>query len=183
MNNPVRIAGILACVLLVIVAIVRLTSSQPEQNVKNRVPTLPESTLVAQKAAQDAQTAAAAAQQAQKDIQAQLAELAKDAKDEKKPAQESEGEDNREGRPEATRPGIITDFGEYDLQPTSSTTDFYVGFNFTDRNGFTKRFFPVCPSQTVKTGVPITIMYHWRSWTSDTEGKRGCFQIDGFQAQ
>lgn len=181
MNNPAKVAGILACVLLVIVGIVRLTSSQPEQSVKNRVPTIPESTLTAQKAAQDAQTAAAAAQQAQKDIQAQLAELAKDAKDEKKDAPVSD--EPKEGRSESTRPGIITDFGEYDLQPASNINDFYIGFNFTDRDGFTKRFFPVCPAQTVKTGVPITIMYHWRSWTENQEGKRGCFQIDGFQAQ
>lgn len=151
--------------------------------VRNRVPSLPESTLVAQKAAQDAQAAAVIAQQAQKDIQAQL-ELTK-----AEPKQAVSGLQYYSCTPisdcgpnEKSNPGIIIDFGMYDLLPSgSNSTDWYAGFNFTDRMGFSKRFFPVCPGQTVKTGIPITIMYHWKMWKSDQDGKRGCFMIDGFQ--
>jgi hypothetical protein len=63
----------------------------------------------------------------------------------------------------------------------TTSTDNYITFTFTDRTGFTKKFAPVCPGQTIKTGVPITLLYHWRNWIENIEGKRGCFWIDGFQ--
>jgi hypothetical protein len=165
-------------------------SKQPES--RNRVPNfsingqeladLKQQLADTKAAAAQAQQAANDARIARNDMQAQLEQLAKDAKQpDNKPAPTTD--EPKEGRQEMTRPGIITDFGEYDLQPASNVTDYYIGFNFTDRNGFTKRFFPVCPAQTVKTGVSISIIYHWRSWQENQEGKRGCFQIDGFQVQ
>lgn len=89
--------------------------------------------------------------------------------------------DSECGPNEKSNPGTISDFGMYSLTTSSTDADNYIGFNFTDRTGFSKHFFPVCPGQTVKIGTPITIMYHWRHWTADQQGKRGCFVIDGFQ--
>jgi hypothetical protein len=179
------------CGFIGLVMLVALGGCNPKQpDARNRVPNfsvngqeladLKQQLADTKAAAQQAQQAAQDATKAKNDMQAQLEQLAKDAKqpDNQKPA--APADEPKEGRLEQTRPGIITDFGAFDLG-VSNVTDFYLGFNFTDRNGFTKRFYPVCTGQTVKTGVPITIMYHWRSWQENQEGKRGCFQIDGFQ--
>ncbi len=178
--------------LMLVFVLIGHSCGGKQPDVKNRVPNfsvngqeladLKQQLADTKAAAQAAQASAAAATQAKNDMQAQLEQLAKDAKQPDNQSKQSTDEP-KEGRLEQTRPGIITDFGEYDLLNSSSSSDFYIGFNFTDRNGFTKRFYPVCPNQTVKTGVPITILYHWRSWLHDLEGQRGCYQIDGFQTQ
>jgi hypothetical protein len=192
--SPNRLAVIVCTVLFILVLTVHFMSGPKTPDAKNRVPNfnvngqeladLKQQLADTKAQAQAAQAAAAQAVQAKNDMQAQLEQLAKDAKqpDNQKPAATTD--EPKEGRLEATRPGIVTDFGEYDLAPASNITDMYVGFNFTDRYGFTKRFFPVCPGQTIKAyGGPFSIMYHWRSWQENQEGKRGCFQIDGFQVQ
>src|SRR5271157_678454 len=189
--SPNRLAVIVCTVLFIVVLTVHFASG-PKADVKNRVPNfnvngqeladLKTQLADTKAAAAQAQQAANDARIAKNDMQAQLEQLAKDAK--AAPAAPATTEEPKEGRLESTRPGIVTDFGEYDLAPASNITDYYVGFNFTDRYGFTKRFFPVCPGQTVKAyGGPFAIIYHWRSWQENAEGKRGCFQIDGFQVQ
>jgi hypothetical protein len=170
-------------VILIILAIVVARSGNGQQpDVRNRVPTLPQSTAEAQQAATDAKAAAAQAVQAQKDIQAQLAQLAEDNKKEQEAAKAKPA--SAPAAPygkEITNPGVVTDFGAFPLIVNSQTDDVYLGFTFTDRTGFTKKFFPVCVGQTLKTGTPITIIYHWRDWQSETTSKRGCYEIDGFQ--
>ena len=185
-------------VLLVVVAIVLIGGAviamhdHPQAETRTRVPNfnvngqeladLKTQLVATQAAAAQAQQAANDARIAKNDMQAQLEQLAKDAK--AAPAAPTTTEEPKEGRQEMTRSGIVTDFGEYDLQPATNVNDYYVGFNFADRYGYTKRFFPVCPGQTVKAyGGPFAIIYHWRSWQENAEGKRGCFQIDGFQVQ
>lgn len=189
--NPTRLAVLVSTVLFIVVLTVHFMSGPKQPEAKNRVPNfsvngqeladLKTQLAATQASAQQAQQAAAQATQAKNDMQAQLEQIKNDAKQpDNKPAAPTTDEP-KEGRLEQTRPGIVTDFGEYDMEVASNTTDPYLGFNFTDRNGFSKRFFPVCPAQTVKTGTPITIMYHWRSWRENQEGKRGCYVIDGFQ--
>lgn len=180
------LVGVLCAVsvsLIILAIVVGRSGSAPQPDVRNRVPSIPQSTAEAQQAATDAKAAAAQAVQAQKDIQAQLAELAEDAKKEKdaaaaaaKPAAPTAPYGK-----EITAPGIVTDFGAFPLNTSGNNDDVYLGFTFTDRTGFTKKFFPVCTHQSIKTGVPITIIYHWREWTHDLVGQRGCFEIDGFQ--
>src|SRR5580658_8108317 len=168
MGNGTKIAlavGLLTCLL--ILGFGCNHKQQPEA--KNRVPNfsvngqeladLKTQLAATQAAAQQAQQAAQDATKAKNDMQAQLEQLAKDAKQPDNKPTPTPTDEPKEGRLEQTRPGIITDFGAFDLG-VSNVTDFYLGFNFTDRNGFTKRFYPVCTGQTVKTGVPITIMYH-----------------------
>src|SRR5271154_1751271 len=180
--SPNRLAVIVCTVLFIVVLTVHFASGPKQPDSKNRVPNfsvngqeladLKTQLADTKAAAAQAQQAANDARIAKNDMQAQLEQLAKDAK--ATPTAAPTTDEPKEGRQEMTRPGIISDFGEYDLAPSSSVQDQYIGFNFTDRNGFTKRFFPVCPGQTVKTGTPITIMYHWRSWKENQEGKRGC---------
>lgn len=191
--TPGKLALIMAGTLLVLIVLVTSHCGSKQPEAKNRVPNfsvngqeladLKTQLAATQASAQQAQQAAAQATQAKNDMQAQLDQLAKDAKnaDNQKPAPAATTDEPKEGRLEQTRPGIVTDFGEYNLLEAQNTTDMYVGFNFTDRFGFTKRFYPVCAGQTIKTGTPITIMYHWRSWQENQEGKRGCYMVDGFQ--
>lgn len=172
-TSPVRIAVALATILLVIVGVVRLLQNNetPQQNVRNRVP-------VQMISGQDLINL----QQQVKEQQAQINQLkAQQPVPAPKAAYSCQEPDVKCGPNEKSNPGIITDFGSYDLLVDSQSSDFYIGFNFTDRTGFTKRFYPVCPGQTIKTGVPITIMYHWRNWTENLTSKRGCYAIDGFQ--
>jgi hypothetical protein len=191
--NPIRLAVGIAAALFIVVLIVHMVGGSKTPDARNRVPNfsvngqeladLKQQLADTKAAAQQAQQAAQDATKAKNDMQAQLEQLAKDAKQpDNKPAAAPTTDEPKEGRQEMTRPGIITDFGMYNAVD-SNVIDNYIGFNFTDRYGFTKRFFPVCPGQTVKTGVPISIIYHWRSWQENQEGKRGCFQIDGFQVQ
>jgi hypothetical protein len=191
--TPNRLAVGITGALLILVLIVHFASGPKQPEAKNRVPNfsvngqeladLKQQLADTKAAAVQAQQAAQQATQAKNDMQAQLEQLAKDAKQPDNKPVPTPTDDPKEGRLEQTRPGIVTDFGTFDLQPASNVTDYYLGFNFTDRNGFSKHFYPVCTGQTVKTGVPITIMYHWKSWTGSEEGKRGCFVIDGFQMQ
>lgn len=181
--------------LMLVFVLIGHSCGGKQPDVKNRVPNfsvngqeladLKQQLADTKAAAQAAQASAAAATQAKNDMQAQLEQLAKDAKqpDNQKTAPAEKVGDDDYGPSETTRPGIITDFGLYDLQPASNVSDLYMGFNFTDRSGFSKRFYPVCPGQTVKTGIPITVIYRWRKWKENQEGKRGCFVIDGFQTQ
>ncbi len=184
MNNKLY-GGLIASVTLIILAIaIGQIDRKPQPDVRTRVPSIPESTAQAIQASKDAQAAAAQATQAQHDIQAQLAQLADDAKKEKDAAEAAKKPTAAPSAPygkEMTAPGIVTDFGAFPLVINSNTDDVYLGFTFTDKNGFTKKFFPVCTGQTLKTGTPITLIYHWREWQHDLAGQRGCFEIDGFQ--
>jgi len=183
-DKPIALCLVAVAVVCIAFAIIigRIGDQQP--SARTRVPNIPESTAAAVKAAQDAQAAAATATQAQHDIQAQLAQLADDAKKEKDAAAAAAKPPAGPVAPygkEITSPGIVTDFGVYPLTSSTNADDMYLGFTFTDRTGFTKKFFPVCTGQTLKTGTPITLIYHWRDWTREAEGMRGCFEIDGFQ--
>jgi hypothetical protein len=173
--SPVKAAGILAMVLIIIVGTIRLiqTSDTPAKDVKSRVPVQ----MI------DGQQLIAMQQQV-KDMQTEIAQLKATQPAPTPTATYSCQEPNvRCGPNEKTNPGVITDFGEYDLLTDSQSSDPYIGFNFTDRTGFSKRFYPVCPGQTLRSyGGPYTIMYHWRNWESNLTSKRGCYVIDGFQA-
>lgn len=145
---------------------------------KNRVPSMSQYADQAQQAATDAKAAADAAAQSKKEIEAAIDKLNGTQRD-------SSGEP-KEGRPEQTAPGTISEFGAYKVEADSSSTasdDYYLGFTFTDRNGLTKRFFPVCPNTTLKTGTSIALLYHWKHFESTSAGQRGCYKIDGQQAQ
>jgi hypothetical protein len=170
--SPVKAAVILALLLLVIVGTVRLLQKDdaPTPSTKNRVPVQ----MI------DGQQLVNLQQQV-KDQQAQLDALKTQQAATSKVAFSCPEPNVKCGPNETTLPGIITDFGAYDLLSDSQTSDVYSGFTFTDRTGFSKRFYPVCPGQTIKTDVPITILYHWRNWEMNSTGKRGCYVIDGFQ--
>src|SRR5271156_5404461 len=168
----------LVCGLIALLIVLSATrcSKQPEQ--KNRVPTLPEQIEQAQQAAADARTAADAATKALKDTQ--------DAIEGLHGTQLDSSGNLKEERPQQTGPGIISDFGTFRIEAAdgeSASEDSYLGFTFTDVNGFTKRFFPVCPNQTLKSSYNghISILYHWRHYQALSVGQRGCYSIDGFQ--
>lgn len=173
---------------IILVAILWHPPTTPQ--IKNRVPDLGVVTIHAndlanlqqqvkdtQSAAQAAKDAQSKAEQAQKDIQSQLEQLSKDAKKDGAP------EEPKDGRAETTRLGIISDFGVWKLDISSQVDDYYLGFTFHDHEGFTKRFYPVCPEQAVKADVPVVMTYHWQKWRDNAPGKRGCFMIDGFQSE
>lgn len=174
-----------------IISVAILWHPPTSPQIKNRVPDLGVVTIHAddlanlqqqvkdtQAAAQAAKDSQAKAEQAQKDIQSQLEQLSKDAKKDEAP------EEPKESRAETTRLGAISDFGVWRIEVnTQQTDDYYLGFTFHDREGFIKRFYPVCPEQSVKSDVPVVMMYHWRKWQENSLGKRGCFMIDGFQTQ
>lgn len=145
---------------------------------KNRVPTLAQYADQAEQSAKDAKAAADSVAQTKKDIDAAVDKLNGVQRD-------SNGE-LKEGRPETTSSGIVSEFGTYKIesdQSTNASDDYYLGFTFTDHKGFTKRFFPVCPNSTVKIGNSTAFLYHWRHYQNTTVGHRGCYQIDGQQAQ
>jgi len=176
------ILSAVAVALIILAVVFGRTGNSTQPDVRNRVPSIPESTAQALQAASDAKASAATAVQAQHDIQVQLAQLADDAKKEKDAAEAAKKPAAAPYGKEMTSPGIVTDFGAFPLNVGgSSNEDVYLGFTFTDRTGFTKKFFPVCTQQTLKTGVPITIIYHWREWQHDLVGQRGCYEMDGFQ--
>lgn len=179
-NTPAAIAVMLAVVLILVVGTVHLMrTDQPQQGNKNRVPVQ----MINGQDLIDLQQTVKSEQETHKQLQAQIDQLKAQAQPAVAPkaAYMCQEPNLRCGPNEQTNPGIVTDFGAYDLLTESQSSDVYTGFNFTDRTGFSKRFYPVCPGQTVQTGVPITIMYHWKNWTGDLAGKRGCFVIDGFQ--
>lgn len=153
-------------------------SDDKEPTIKNRVPTLADYAGQAEQSAKDAKAAADSVAQTKKDIDAAIEKL--------NGVQRTSDGELKEGRPEMTAPGSISEVGSYKVEADSGNTasdDFYLGFTFTDRNGLTKRFFPVCPNTTVKTGSSIAILYHWQHYQSASAGQRGCYKIDGQQAQ
>lgn len=165
-------------ILIGAVSMVRCSSNaNNEKSSRNRVPTLQDQTDQARQNAKDVKDTAAQVQQMKQDIQAQIDKL--------NSTQRNSSGELKEGRAEATGFGAVSDFGSFKVetgaQNESASDDYYLGFTFTDRNGFIKRFFPVCPNQTVKLGVPTAIMYHWRTWHGTGSGQRGCYQMDGFQ--
>jgi hypothetical protein len=157
--------------------IVQCNGNNSQKPSRNRVPTLQDQADSAQRNAKDAKAAADQVQQMKQDIQSQIDKL--------NSTQRNTSGELKEGRPETTAPGAISDFGAFKIETggpnDSASDDYYLGFTFTDRSGFTKRFFPVCPNQTVKLGTTLTIMYHWRTWHGTGSGQRGCYQLDGFQ--
>jgi hypothetical protein len=178
MRSRSKVSLILAGLVLIgASSLVKCAGDANQKPHKNRVPTMQEQAEATQQSAQAAKEAADRAEQAKKDIQSQIEKL--------NGAQRNSSGELKEGRAEMTAPGTISDFGsakvEVGGQNESVSDDYYLGFTFIDRNGFTKRFFPVCPNQTVKIGTPFTLMYHWRGWVSTATGQRGCYQIDGFQ--
>lgn len=147
-------------------------------DVKNRVPTMPQYVNQAVQSAKDAQAAADQAQKAQKDIQDAINKLNGGQRD-------SDGK-LKEDRPQQTGLGVVSDFGNDRIPADESlgaTNDYYLSFTFSERSGFTKRFFPVCPSQSIQAYKPVILMYHWQHFQGDEVGKRGCYIIDGQQAQ
>jgi hypothetical protein len=150
-------------------------SDQPD--VKNRVPTVQSQLEAARQSAQDAKDAANKAAQAQKDIQAAVDKLN---------AQQRDSDGNlKEDRPQQTGAGVIVDIFTMQVPADANygiSDDAYLGFTFAERSGFTKRFFPVCPGQTIQAYKPIILMYHWRHDGGTASGKRGCYIIDGVLA-
>jgi|SRR5208337_3245842 len=164
--SAIMISFAIGLIVLGVVNIRSANEAVATARIKTRVPTMPEDVEAAQKAAQDARFWANSSQKSFTDLQAEL--------------QKAQAKSSPVGR-ETTGPGVITDFGMFPLETGDHSDDMYVGFTFTENKGFTKRFFPVCPSQTVKTGNPISLIYHWRVWGYNAQGRRGCFIIDGFQ--
>lgn len=164
------VCGVIALAMFVVAG---GCSSAPEP--KNRVPTVQAQLDQAQQAVKDAQAAAASAQQTQKDIQASIDKLNSEGRN-------SDGQ-LREGHPEQSGVGVVVSFGNAKIPADSNlgeSDQYFLDFTFAQRDGFTKRFFPVCPSQTVQAYKPIILMYHWQSYSSN---QRGCYVIDGQQAQ
>ena len=168
------VCGLVA--LLVIAAAGGCGTWQPP-NQRNRVPTVQAQVDQARRAAEDAKAAAAEAQQTQKNIQAAIDQLNSQGRN-------SDGS-GREDRPQQTGAGVIVDFGSLQIPADQNyvvSDDSYLGFTFNQRDGFTKRFFPVCPGQSIQAYKPVVIMCHWRHDQSSAAGKRGCYVIDGQQA-
>lgn len=170
--NPVKVAAIGALLLLIVVGVVGLIRSNdtPATTTKSRLPVQ----MI------DGQQLIDMQQQV-KDMQAQIATLkATQPAPTPMKSYSCDKPDVECGPNEKTNPGVVVDFGMYNLTPDLQSQDNYLTFQFAERNGYTKRFYPVCPGQTIKAYTVVTILYHWRNWTGNTEGKRGCFVIDGF---
>ena len=151
-------------------------SDQPQ--VKSRIPTVGQQLEQAQQAAQDAKAAADRAQQTAKDIQTNIDRLNNSGRN-------PDGT-FKEGHPEQSGAGQIVSFGSSKIPADANlgaTEDSYLDFTFTQRDGFTKRFFPTCPDQNLQVNKSIVLMYHWKSYEGQGFSKRGCYVIDGQQAQ
>ena len=162
---------VLAVLASAVVAMVAC-SDDAQQTAKNRVPTVSQQLEQAQQSAADAKAAADSANETLKKVQTAVDKL--DGRD-------SDG-NLKEGRAEQTGVGVVVDFFSQQVpadQNYSASDDAYLGFTFAERSGFTKRFFPVCPGQTIQGYKPIVLMYHWRHDQMSSAGKRGCYIIDG----
>ena len=118
----------------------------------------------AEKAAADAQTAATRVDQMQKDLQTSVEKLNN--------AQRSADGTPLEGRSETTGVGTITEFsGDH--------------FTFLERNGFTKRFAPLCDDQIIPAGKTMTLNYHWRAYQPGhpNTGQSACYVVDSATIQ
>ncbi len=163
-------------VFVFVLCCLMVACNHDEPTMKNRMPSASQYADQARQAASDAKAAADAATKARQEIDAAIKKLNSGQRD-------SSGEP-KEGRPEQTAPGTISEFGSYRIDNGSnSSDDYYLGFTFTDRYGFTKRFFPVCPNTTVKVGTSTALMYHWQHFESMVPGQWGCYKIDGQQSQ
>ena len=160
-NNKmdVKLLIVVALVLIITAIVLPRLDRAKDPDVKTRVPTLVESQLQAQKAAQDAQAAATQAQAAAKDLQDKISKL--DAS-----GRTSNGE-LKAGRPEVTNPGNVTEIRFDD------------GFLFTERTGYVKKFEPLCSNQTIPAGKTVVLQFHWK--VRDMNANRGeCYVIDGY---
>lgn len=136
-----------------------LSHNDKQPDTRTRVPTLVESQLQAQKAAQDAQAAATQAQTAAKELQDKIEKLDS--------AQRTSNGELKAGRPEITNPGTVTEIRFDD------------GFLFTERTGYVKKFEPLCSNQTIPAGRTVTLQFHWK--VRDINANRGeCYVIDGY---
>jgi len=171
------IRGLPQAVLLVFIALIALLVACDDDrtvtrgDLKNRVVTMPDSS-VAVKAAQDAQAAAAQAQDALKKIE----------EAQKTPAAPTVIY-TQDGTPqERTGIGRVTDVTEkWEEQSGSYFGEAYEAFTFAEDSGFQKRFYPVCSDQVIQTGRPEVIMYHWKpNQNNSKHNSKGCFAIDGY---
>jgi len=180
MNNPLKIGLGLAIVIVVIIGIVALFTSDSktaQTDVRNRVPNMTQSAADAQKAALDAQAAATRAEAALKEIQ----EASKP-----KPAPEVTVVYTNDGTPqEHTGIGHVTDVTEI-WEPQNDSTQYgeaYIAFTFMEDGGFQKRFYPVCSDQVIQSGKS-SIAYHWAPNKNTLHhNEKGCFRIDSYMNQ
>lgn len=150
----------------------------PEPNVRNRVPTMPQSIADAQKAAAEAQAAATAAQAALRDMQAAKALPIPPPK-----PPESKVVYTADGTPqESTGVGRVSDVTElWEQEPSQGNYgEAYMAFTFVEDGGFQKHFYPVCSDQVIQTGK-ASVLYHWATAKNNYKhNEKGCFKIDGY---
>jgi hypothetical protein len=162
--NSKHLALLLSIVAVVFIgfAIALSHKDSTKDEARNRVPTLVDSQLQAQRAAQDAQAAATQAQQAAKDVQDRIAKL-------DTAGRTSDGE-LKAGRPETSGPGTVTEIRFDD------------GFLFTERGGYVKKFEPLCGSQTIPAGRTVILQYHWKVYIPGNPNSSNgqCYMIDGY---
>jgi len=141
--------------------------NDPKPDVKNRVPTM--------QAEQEQQLQQL--QQQQQQLQEQLQKQQQQLKE-----RPSKFEDLKEGRPEHTNMGVVTEVATIH-QTTEYVEGWYLGFTFQEDGGFLKRFFPVCGGQTVPVNKSVMVMYHWQAYSGQGYNTAGCYVIDGYQTR
>lgn len=155
--------------VLLIAAIAVVGCGNPGPEVKNRVPTVQAQLDQAQQAAKDAQAAASSVQQTQKNIQDAIAKL------------DSNGRNPdgsvKIGHPEISGVGTVTEVG-MDKITISNVTTSVLWFTFAERQGFTKKFDPVCPETVIPVSKTVILNYHFREYQDDSHP--GCSVIDSY---
>jgi hypothetical protein len=139
------------------------------KSVKNRVPTMPAQLDQAQQAAKDAQAADASVQQTQKNIQDAIAKLDSNGR-------KSDGS-VKIGHPEISGVGTVTEVGMNKITISNVTTS-VLWFTFAERQGFTKKFDPVCPEAVIPVSKTVILNYHFREYQDDSHP--GCSVIDSY---
>lgn len=148
--------------MFIIFLFARSCDKPPAQQVDhNRVPTVSQQIAEAQAAADQAKASAAVALKAQQDTQAAVEKLNAVQRD-------SDG-NLKEGRPEQSGVGSITEFSKgY--------------FLFVQKDGFTKKFEPLCGDPTIPAGRPVIFNYHWVRGNPNTTAS-ACYSIDSWVNQ
>ena|SRR5271163_1026175 len=166
MNFRTKVQAICTLVLVLMVAAANGCADEPQP--KNRVPTVPAQVEEAQAAAKDAQASADRASQSVKDIQASINKLDANGRN-------SDGS-WKVGQAQLSGIGTVTEVGETKV-PQGEGVSYTLWFTFSERAGYVKKFSPVCPNQEIPVNATVILNFHWKEYES--EGKPGCYLIDG----
>src|SRR5271163_1466421 len=158
----------LACGVIALGMVIGLGGCDDPPPAKNRVPTVPAQVEEAQAAAKDAQASADRASQSVKDIQASINKLDANGRN-------SDGT-WKVGQAQLSGVGTVTEVGETKV-PQGEGVSYTLWFTFSERAGYVKKFSPVCPNQEIPVNATVILNFHWKEYES--EGKPGCYLIDG----